>query len=65
MATLKERYTAEAVKAMADARGLKAEIVQIRGMFVVQPVATVEALGLVRDWKYYYPHDYAAQAGRK
>jgi hypothetical protein len=64
-------YTAEEVKAMADAKGLPCELRKIGRyrshgklvqMEIVKPRSTVEALGLDREWSLYYPHQYP---GRK
>jgi hypothetical protein len=64
-------YTAEEVKAMADAKGLPCELRKIGRyrshgklvqMEVVHPRATVEALGLDREWSLYYPHEYPKSA---
>lgn len=48
-------YTPQQVIAMAQERGLPARLV---GGYSVMPMSTVEALGVTRDWRKYYPHDY-------
>lgn len=48
-------YTPRQVMEMAHERGLPARLIS---GYSVMPLSTVEALGVVRDWRRYYPHEY-------
>lgn len=54
-------YSAEEVKAMAETKGLECRIVKSRGLEIVKPQATLEALGLERVWSRYMTAQQAAE----
>ena len=51
---MKREYTAEEVKQMADERGLPCRIQKSNGVTTIQPIATLETLGLVRVWSKFW-----------
>lgn len=48
--TEKKDYSAREVKVMAEAKGLPCRVVKRKGVEHVQPLSTLESLGLVRVW---------------